>query len=712
MKGKHNVLTILAVILILSMLLSACGGGAVVEPPKATEPTQAPAAEPTKAPEAAPAATEAPAAAPAAGLVNSPAEVRVAIVPGGPHPYFLPMEGGLADSVAAFGLGESAFKSPADWNLDAQNQLINSMVAQGFNAFGIFPGDANATNSTVDELVAKGIPVIATAGCLNEPTKSTFCLATNVGQSAYLGTKALIEALGGKGKILHGTGKLVDPNTQLRIEAVKKAVAETNGAVTLVETLADIDDQESADKKINAFLAARGNEIDGIVTSAYIPSTVSATALRNLGDKRIKMVGIDDDPIVLDAIKDGFLVGTMAQNPYGQAYIGAQVLSYLKQGCTRKTDAPTYVDSGTLLISEKNLTTYPNDLKALTKQIGNDFADKYLDCPAGVVAAAPAAEPAAEPAAMDMSKVRVAIVPGGPHPYFLPMEGGLADSVAAFGLGESAFKSPADWNLDAQNQLINSMVAQGFNAFGIFPGDANATNSTVDELVAKGIPVIATAGCLNEPTKSTFCLATNVGQSAYLGTKALIEALGGKGKILHGTGKLVDPNTQLRIEAVKKAVAETNGAVTLVETLADIDDQESADKKINAFLAARGNEIDGIVTSAYIPSTVSATALRNLGDKRIKMVGIDDDPIVLDAIKDGFLVGTMAQNPYGQAYIGAQVLGMLVNGCTRKADAPNYVDSGTLLISEKNLTTYPNDLKTLTQDISKDFASKYLDCPQ
>ena len=63
MKGKHNVLTILAVILILSMLLSACGGGAVVEPtkaPAAAAPTEAPkAAEPTKAPEAA-APTEAP----------------------------------------------------------------------------------------------------------------------------------------------------------------------------------------------------------------------------------------------------------------------------------------------------------------------------------------------------------------------------------------------------------------------------------------------------------------------------------------------------------------------------------------------------------------------------------------------------------------------------------------------------------------------------
>lgn len=393
MKGiKQHYWMVLIIILILS-LLAACSGEVVSEAPKATEAPAATTEKPAEAAEA-PAATEAPAEAteaPAAtteepaeaagSAAKTAADVQVAIVPGGPHPYFLPMEPGLADAVAAFGLGKSEFKSPPEWKLDAQNQLINSMVAQNFNAFGIFPGDANATNATIDELVAKDIPVMALAGCVTEPTKATFCLATDVAQSAYLGTKALIEAMGGKGKIIHGTGFLVDPNTQLRIEAVEKAVAETNGAVELVETLADIDSQEEADKKINAFLAARGDEIDGIVTSAYVPSTVSATALRNLGDKRIKMVGIDDDPIVLDAIRDGFLVGTMAQNPYGQAYVGAQVLGMLANGCTRKADAPYYVDSGTLLISEKNIESYKDDLKVLTQEISKEFPAKYLSCP-------------------------------------------------------------------------------------------------------------------------------------------------------------------------------------------------------------------------------------------------------------------------------------------------------------------------------------------
>jgi ribose transport system substrate-binding protein len=291
------------------------------------------------------------------------------------------------------------------------------------------------------------------------------------------------------------------------------------------------------------------------------------------------------------------------------------------------------------------------------------------------------------------------------------MEPGLADSVEANGLGESEFRSPPKWDLSEQNQLINSMAAQGFNAFGIFPGDANATNAIMSELVAAGFPVLATAGCVTEPTDSSFCLGTDVAESAYLGTKALIEAMGGEGNIIHGTGKLVDPNSVLRIEAVDRAVAETDGKVTVLEHLADIDDQEGADEKINAILAARGSEIDGIVTTAYIPSTVSATALRNLGDGRIRMVGIDDDPIVLDAIRDGIIDGTMAQNPYGQAFVGSKVLAMLKHGCTPAEDAPYFVSSGTLLISADNVETYGEDLKILTAGIAEDFPALYLSCP-
>lgn len=366
--GSKTVKSVLVMFLVISTLLSVVVPLAYAQTPTVPAPV-APAGTPTRVPMIAK----------ATGI--KAADLKITVMAGGPHPYFGPMEQASADAKKDLGIGDVMYKVPQDWNLATANQLIQSMVAQGSNAFALWPSDANASNGTFDELVAKNFPVISIAAVINQPTKASFALSTDVGMSAYMGTKALIAAMGGKGKIVHGTGYLKDLNSQKRMDAVKKAVDETNGAVTLLQTLADIDDQESADKAINALLAAQAANIDGIVTTAYVPTVVGATALRNLGDKRIKMVGIDDDPVVLEAIKDGFVEGTMWQNPYGQAYIACQALVDLSSGCVPKTDAIFHVDSGSMLITKANVATYNDERVKFTKEIATGFKAKYLDCP-------------------------------------------------------------------------------------------------------------------------------------------------------------------------------------------------------------------------------------------------------------------------------------------------------------------------------------------
>jgi ribose transport system substrate-binding protein len=319
----------------------------------------------------------------------SASDNKIALIPGGPHPYFAPWEQAAADAKKDFGIAAVDFKVPTEWKLNLQTELIESLATQGYNAFGIFPGDAVGINSTVSELKGNNIPAVALAGCAQDPTDMGFCLGTDVYNSAYLGTKELIKAMGGKGNIVHIAGLLVDPNTKLREDAVQKAVDESNGAVKLLQTVADTDAQEAADQKINALLAAQKDQIDGMIATAYIPSVVASKSLRTLGDKRIKFIGIDDDKIVLDAIKDGFVAGTMAQNPYGQGYIGAYVLDLLASGsCTVKADAPwiktpqtaRFIDSGTMVINASNLESYKDDLKKITAEIQGKFKDTYLTC--------------------------------------------------------------------------------------------------------------------------------------------------------------------------------------------------------------------------------------------------------------------------------------------------------------------------------------------
>ena len=115
---------------------------------------------------------------------------------------------------------------------------------------------------------------------------------------------------------------------------------------------------------------------------------------------------------------------------------------------------------------------------------------------------------------------------------------------------------------------------------------------------------------------------------------------------------------------------------------------------------------------------VAANALRKIGDKRIKMVGIDHDQVVLQAVKDGFLAGTMRQNPYGQGYIGAYAADKLRNGCTVKASAPwktnaltsHFIDSGTVFVAADKVNTYIEAMQGITKDLLSNFQATYLDC--
>lgn len=316
------------------------------------------------------------------------------------------------------------------------------------------------------------------------------------------------------------------------------------------------------------------------------------------------------------------------------------------------------------------------------------------------------------------SSAKVALVPGGPHPYFAAWEQAGEDAAKEFGLASADYKVPQKWELGLQNQLLESLITQGYNSFLIFPGDPVGTVGIANELTDAGASVIALAGCLKDPSLALFCMGTDTGNSAYLGTKELLKALdGGEGKnIAHFTGFLVDPNTKLRIDAVEQAASE-EGA-TVVQVIADIDAPEPAEEKINAYLAANADQIDGIVTTAWVPAVVASNSLRKIGDKRIKMVGIDHDEVVIQAVKDGFVHGTMLQNPYGQGYIGSFVAGKIKGGCTVKADAPfksnaltdKFIDSGTVFAGVNDVDNYVGSMQGITKTLFTEFESTYLNC--
>lgn len=257
------------------------------------------------------------------------------------------------------------------------------------------------------------------------------------------------------------------------------------------------------------------------------------------------------------------------------------------------------------------------------------------------------------------------------------------------------------FNLTQQNALVDSLVAQGYNGFGMFPGDANGTNAQQQKLADRGIPSININGCTYDPSPALFCVSTNVYEAAKYQAEQLIDAIGGEGRIAVLTSQLTDPNTQLRIEAVEEAVDATDGAVVLDQVVADIDTPQAAPPAINALLASKGDQLAGVMATSWYPSVAMAIALTDSPEYRdIVFIGAENSEQVMSALENGYIHGTLFQNTYGQAFVASYVLKRVIeDGCTVNPNAPFDTTPQT----SKLLTA---DVLVVTQDNMADFAGK------
>jgi len=294
------------------------------------------------------------------------------------------------------------------------------------------------------------------------------------------------------------------------------------------------------------------------------------------------------------------------------------------------------------------------------------------------------------------------VIQGGVHPYYGPFPLAINDASKDLGIPEPPIYAPQLFDQNEQNTIIDSILARGVDGIAMQAADPVGGNEKIAEIVEMGIPVVGFAGPPSEPTMMTFCLATDVYLAAYEGAKTLIEEMGGKGNVVHLTGMLAEPNTSRRMEGVQKAVDEYPD-VELIQTIADLDVAEAAQNAINNLMAARRQEIDGIVITAYIPSVALAATFTQLEETRIKSVACDADEAVLKAIEDGFLTGTMNQNPYGQAYLCITALKMFADGYTYKADSPFFVNSGFYYINQGNIAQTDDLARKATEDLKAGF---------
>jgi ribose transport system substrate-binding protein len=368
----------LALALSAGVLVAACSGAAATPAPATEAPATAAPATPAPATEVP--ATEAPASeAPMGFACTAPAGFAPVWYASAPHPYFDTVKPGVEAAAKEFGFTPVLQVGP-DWTQDAQNQGMQALFAKGSRSFTVYPSDANGANALYEELTAQGATIVNFGGSTAEPTPAKFVFATDVKAAAAQAAEALIATMGGKGNIINVLEVLEDPNTVLRKAGIEEVVAKYPD-VKIIQEISGMKSAEEAVQKVTDAVAANSTTVDGIIATGFTPSVAIAQVLTDYkaqgGDRTIHAVGIDTDPIVIKAIEDGVMDGTISQNPFGHGYLSTLALMCMADGYAPK--AGVYrVDTGTAFVTKANLGTFADDIAKVTAQIKDKLLTDYL----------------------------------------------------------------------------------------------------------------------------------------------------------------------------------------------------------------------------------------------------------------------------------------------------------------------------------------------
>jgi ribose transport system substrate-binding protein len=300
-----------------------------------------------------------------------------------------------------------------------------------------------------------------------------------------------------------------------------------------------------------------------------------------------------------------------------------------------------------------------------------------------------------------------------PHPYISEVQSGAAAAEDA--VGTKVLKVVGqEWTQDNENANIKALSTKGHKCFSVFPGDPAGANGLFAQLVRNGQQVVAYGAEPNLPTPASFTVATHIHQAATDACEKLVKMMGGKGNILNVLETVTDVNTKVRDDAII-AVAAKYPEVNIIQTISDMTQVSVAKEKIQSALAARGEEIDGIITTGYNPTIAAAAVLSEWhakpDHKRIRYIGIDTGDTVLEAIRNGSIDATVSQNPFGHGYISCTILAKMAAGWTPKEEY-QFIDAGHVIVTKENLDTYAAEVKAITDAIIADIETKYLRPPE
>jgi erythritol transport system substrate-binding protein len=368
--SKKQLSKLIALLAVVSLLLSACGGAAATPAPAEPAATEEAAATTEATAEATEAATEEAtveataeateaaaeeATAEATEAAAAPAEgaqLMCVIVPPVENPFF----GAMAEIAAAKAqeLGYEVLQLVHDDDANKQMELFESCIGSGAVAIILDNAGADASVAAVQKAKDAGIPSFLVDREITQEGVAVAQIVSNNFQGATIAAEYFAELMGEEGQYVELTGRDTDTNAQIRSQGFHDVLDSYEGLEMVAQQTANWSQTEGF--SVMETILQANPDIKGVISGNDTMALGAQAALIAAGRDDVIVVGFDGSDDAIQSIMKGELkasslqpVAEMAQ----QAVIQAD--QYIKTG---STDKPEKQSIDMVLLTAENACQY------------------------------------------------------------------------------------------------------------------------------------------------------------------------------------------------------------------------------------------------------------------------------------------------------------------------------------------------------------------
>lgn len=253
-------------------------------------------------------------------------------------------------------LGYTIDVQDAQEDVVKQQDQVNTMIEQGYDAIMVVPVDTSAMQPITDAVTAAGIPLIYVNrnpfGTENPP-EGVYYVGSQEIVAGQLQGEYLVELMGETGGVGILMGILSNEGAVKRTEGNESVLSQYPG----IEILAKETGEWQSDKGMaitENWLTAYGDKLNAILANNDGMAIGAVQALTAAGRDDVIVMGVDAIPDAVQMVADGTLDATVLQDAVGQGAGGVDVAAKVLGGET--PEGITWIDF--VLVTPENVADF------------------------------------------------------------------------------------------------------------------------------------------------------------------------------------------------------------------------------------------------------------------------------------------------------------------------------------------------------------------